>query len=77
MRTKLMTVATILLAYVATIHAADKSPTQILGGKPAVMSTKSGTYYDGRGAYSGRATTSGKSTRFYDGRGNYVGSNAK
>lgn len=69
----LMTVAAIFVACVATLHAADKSPTQILGGKPAATSTKSGTYYDGRGSFTGRSSTSGKHTQLYDSQGRSTG----
>ena len=65
--------ATILLALVGSLHAADKSPHQILGGKPAAISSGSGSYYDGSGSFAGRSSPSGKSTSLYDSKGGFVG----
>lgn len=66
-------VATILLALVGSLQAADKSPHQILGGKPAAISSGSGSYYDGSGSFAGRSTANGKSTSLYDSRGGFAG----
>lgn len=41
MRAKLMPVVAILVAFGGTLHAADKSPNQTLGGKPAVSRSRS------------------------------------
>jgi hypothetical protein len=46
MRTKPILVATILFVCMASLHAADKSPHQILDGKPAAIGSGPGSYYD-------------------------------
>ena len=63
MRAKLMTTVLILLSFLVPLHAADKSPSQILGGKPAAPSSGSNNYYDGHGSFAGRSGTSGNTTR--------------
>ena len=69
MHSKSILAATILLALVGSLHAADKSPNQILGGKPAAISSGSGSYYDDSGSFAGRSNASGKSTSLYDSKG--------
>lgn len=66
-------IATIFLTLVGSLHAADKSPYQILGGKPAAISSGSGSYYDGSGSFAGRSSPSGKSTSLYDSNGGFAG----
>jgi YD repeat-containing protein len=63
----------IVTLIVGTLHAADKSPQQILGGKPAASSSGLGSYYDGHGRFAGRSTTSGSSTQLYDSQGRLAG----
>jgi YD repeat-containing protein len=62
-----------LLFLTIPLHAADQSPNQILGGKPAAISNGSGSYYDGKGAFAGRSSQSGTSTRLYDSQGRLTG----
>lgn len=73
MRSQPFLTATILLVLVGSLQAADKSPQQILGGKPAAISSGSGSYYDGSGSFAGRSTANGKSTSIYDSRGGFAG----
>ena len=73
MRPQPILTATILLALVGSVHAADKSPHQILGGKPAAISSGPGSYYDGSGSFAGRSSASGRSTSLYDSRGGFAG----
>ena len=68
-----LTVVLLILASMDILQAADKSPKQILGGKPAVSNTQSGRYYNGQGAFAGRSATSGQTTRLYDGQGRTAG----
>ena len=70
---KLSTVALLVFASVGILHAADRSPKQILGGRPAASNTQSGRYYNGQGAFAGRSATSGQTTRLYDGHGRTAG----
>ena len=77
MRSVLMTAVLILLALVGTLHAADKSPQQILGGKPAATSSGSSRYYDGHGSFEGRSITGGSTTRLYDSKGSTSGNSTR
>jgi hypothetical protein len=70
---KTVAMSAILLTLVAILHADDKSPKQILGGKPAATSSGSSRYYDGHGAFSGRSAASGSTTRLYDRQGRTTG----
>ncbi len=72
-RILLNTAALILLTLVGTLHAADKSPHQILDGKPVASSSGSGIYYDGQGRFSGRSSSSGNSIQLYDSQGRSTG----
>ena len=47
--------STILLTLVGSLYADDKSPKQILGGKPAITSSGSNRFYDGHGRFAGAA----------------------
>jgi hypothetical protein len=49
----------ILLTLVGSIYADDKSPKQILGGKPAETSNESSRYYDVHGRFAGRSSARG------------------
>ena len=66
-------IAIILLVSVSTLHGGDKSPKQLLGGKPAATNTGSSQFYDGQGRFAGRSSTSGSTTHLYDGRGRAAG----
>ena len=44
---------------VGSIYADDKSPKQILGGKPAETSNESSRYYDVHGRFAGRSSARG------------------
>ena len=68
-----LTIVLLILASVDILEAADKSPKQILGGKPAVSNMQSGRYYNGQGAFAGRSSTSGQTTRLYDAQGRAAG----
>lgn len=68
-----LTIVLLILASVDILKAADKSPKQILGGKPALSNTQSGRYYNGQGAFAGRSSTSGQTTRLYDAQGGVAG----
>jgi len=63
----------ILLTLVGSLIADDKSPNQILGGKPADTSSGSSRSYDGHGRFAGRSSASGSTTRLYDSQGRMVG----
>jgi YD repeat-containing protein len=63
----------ILLTFIGILHADDKSPKQVLAGKPAATSSGSGRYYDGHGAFAGRNSASGSTTRLYDRQGRTTG----
>lgn len=62
-----------LLLLSVPLTAADKSPKQILNGKPAATHTKSSRYYDGVGSSAGRSQTTGSQTRLYRSSGGYDG----
>jgi hypothetical protein len=62
--TKLITAALVLLTLVGRLAAADRSPRQILQGKPAASSIGSNRYYDAQGSFGGRSSSSGNSTQF-------------
>ena len=70
---KQIMMALILLTLVGTLHADDKSPHQILDGKPAASSSGSESYYDGHGSFAGRSSTSGSTTQLYDSQGRLTG----
>src|SRR5271157_3227909 len=63
----------ILLALVSSLIADDKSPNQILGGKPADTSSGSSRYYDGHGRFAGRSSACGSTIRLFDSQGRVTG----
>jgi YD repeat-containing protein len=63
----------ILLTLIGSLSADDQAPRQFLGGKAAVRSRGASRYYDGRGRFAGRSSTSGSTTRLYDSRGRMTG----
>jgi hypothetical protein len=63
----------ILLTLCGSLVADDKSPKQILNGKPASTSIGSSRYYDRHGRFAGRSSASGSTTRLYDSRGRSTG----
>lgn len=62
-----------LLCLTLPLLAADKSPKQILNGKPAATHTRSSRYSDGNGSSAGRSQTTGTQTRIYRSSGGYDG----
>ena len=70
---KFAAASAILLTLVSYAIADDKSPKQILGGKPAITSSGSSRYYDGHGCFAGRSSATGSSTRLYDRQGRVTG----
>ena len=44
----------ILLTFIGSLNADDKSPKQILGGKPAETSSGSNRFYDSKGHFAGQ-----------------------
>ena len=68
-----LTAALAMLLLVGSIHADDKNPGRILGGKPAISGGGSSRYYDGGGRFIGRSSASGSTTRMYDGGGRFTG----
>ena len=63
----------ILLTLLGSLIADDKSPKQILRGKPAETSRGSSRFYDGHGRFAGRSSASPSSTRLYDSQGRFTG----
>ena len=63
----------ILLTLLGSLIADDKSPKQVLGGKPAIAASGSSRFYDGHGRFAGRSSASGSSTRLYDSQGRFTG----
>jgi hypothetical protein len=63
----------ILLTFLGSLHADDKSPRQILNGKPVITSGGSSRFYDGQGRFAGRTSVSGSTIRMYDRHGRATG----
>lgn len=66
-KTTLVSAALLILTF--SLSAADKSPKQILEGKPAATHSSTSRYFDGKGASAGRSVTSGNQTRIYTSTG--------
>ncbi len=65
--------STILLALLGSLMADDKSPKQILSGKPAITNSGSSRFYDGHGRFAGHSSASGSTSRLYDSQGRVTG----
>lgn len=72
MRINMRSIGLILLGIIGAASAADKSPNQILNGKPAATGG-SARYYDGKGAFAGRQFATGNTTQQYDSKGKFDG----